>query len=347
MKTQPDPDTYFPEAKIGGRYEVLGLIGTGGSALVFRAYDEMSDEVVALKTLRLPENLEHRKAFAAEATLLKKIDHENVVSFRDFFTEEDGRDWMVMDYVAGTDLEKIMESVNSSPMNAETFEKIAAQALNALDALHRDDVLHLDIKPQNILVNHIAETGTLKVTLIDFGASTTTCSADQDCLSQRSGSIFYTSPESFSGKTRGKASDIYSLGCVFYFLLTGREPFEGDNDVEVMASHLMNRVIPLGAARKDLPWNIITMVSQMLAMEMKDRPSSALDVWSNLSDRTGALSNGKMATAGGTAFLPVARRGGTAPSERKTQKAPIRRDLVPTLDRPIAPFKSVQKVNFS
>ena len=219
---------------ISGRYVVEAVVGTGGMAVVYRAYDKIKKQTVAIKVLR-PEyesDEEFVRRFSREAEAASKVSHENIVNMLDVGIDGDVR-YLVMEFVDGQTLkEMIREKGRIEPDRAL---RMAIRILAAVDHAHRNGIVHRDIKPQNILVDRQG-----RVKVADFGiarlkaSQTTRLDSDSSAL----GSVHYFSPEQARGEVADEKSDLYSVGVVMYEMLTGQVPFDGETSVSVALKHV-------------------------------------------------------------------------------------------------------------
>lgn len=207
---------------IGNRYEVdlEHPIGVGGMATVYRGFDLQSRRAVALKTLR-PEYQRDpgsRQRFRREARAMAFVNHPNLVTIYDLHEEADGS-WVVMEYIDGQTLKALVQE--EGPLPPESVVLILQQLANALAHIHERNLVHQDIKPQNIM---ITESGEIKI--IDFGLAQPPGARIEQGGGMAFGTVAYLAPEQARGDAVGFETDVYSLGCVVYELLTGRLPFE-------------------------------------------------------------------------------------------------------------------------
>jgi hypothetical protein len=219
---------------LSGRYRLLSLVGEGGMALVYKAHDEDLDRVVAIKVLR-PE-FGASDVFRREARAFAKLPHPNVVTVYD--VGQDGEtQYIVMEYVEGKDLKALIQV--ESPMPVGRAIDILCQICKAVSFAHDRGIIHCDLKPQNVLV---LPDGRIKVT--DFGIA---CAASPSLTDSQPkwGTPYYSSPELLSGKTLTPSSDVYSVGIMFYEMLAGKLPFDGDDAAEVVRQQLLNAPPPI------------------------------------------------------------------------------------------------------
>ncbi|WP_336048093.1 serine/threonine-protein kinase [Streptomyces sp. CA2R101] len=254
---------------IAGRYRLGDTLGRGAMGEVWRAFDETAGRPVAVK-LMLPHDSDPTATsrFRLEAQTAGRLNHPHVVGVLDF-GEHGDRLYLVMELVDGHSLADLLTA--AGPLPAEHVARIAAQAAAGLAAAHRQGIVHRDIKPANLL---LGADDTLKIG--DFGIARflDDPGAALTATGQIVGTSLYLAPERALGRTAGPASDVYSLGCVLYQLLTGRPPFQADSAVAVLRQHLdAAPVLPrrLGA---DLPPAFENYLFGLLAKEPESRPTA-------------------------------------------------------------------------
>lgn len=225
---------------LAGRYQINGFIGEGGMSRVWRALDQNTGKYVAIKVLReeYSEDESFIRRFDREAQAASRMSHPNIVNLLDVGVEDDGTRYLVMEYVQGKTLKRFIQE--SGALRPEIAAQIIIRVLAALQHAHQNGVVHRDIKPQNILID---KEGTVKVA--DFGiarmANAQTVSQTDESVM---GSVYYFSPEQARGAAVDARSDIYSVGVVFYEMLTGKVPFTGDTPVAIAMQHLQTAPIP-------------------------------------------------------------------------------------------------------
>ncbi len=219
---------------IGGRYEVLEKIGTGGMSDVYKAKDEKLNRLVAVKVLKqeFSENRNFVSKFRVEAQAAAGLMHPNIVNVYDV-GEEDGIHYIVMELVEGITLKKYIE--RKSRLTIKEAISIAIQVSMGIEAAHNNHIIHRDIKPQNIM---ISKEGKVKVT--DFGIAK--AASSNTITSNVMGSVHYTSPEQARGGFSDEKSDIYSLGITMFEMLAGRVPFNGDTTVSIAIKHIQDEL---------------------------------------------------------------------------------------------------------
>jgi serine/threonine protein kinase len=231
------------ELKVGDRlgdFEILAIAGAGGMGVVYKARQKSLDRDVAVKVIRdeIASEPEYRDRFLREAKLAASVDHPHIVTVYDV-GDRDGRLYLVMQWVDGTDLRQLLDS--SGRLTPKRAIAIGGQLAGALDALHGvSGLVHRDVKPANVLVREVA--GEDHAYLTDFGIA-----KPPDALESltRTGSTIgttgYLSPEQIQGKEAGPRSDLYSLGCLVFEMLTGKTAFTGENELAVRWAHASNQ----------------------------------------------------------------------------------------------------------
>lgn len=257
---------------LGNRYRLLELIGEGGMALVYKAEDSLLCRAVAVKILRpqYASDAEFVERFHREAKAAASLAHPNVVNIFDVGREE-SIDYIVMEYIPGNNLKDVIKQ--DAPMAVEKALDITRQIGEALHHAHQRNIIHRDIKPHNILVT---PEGQIKVT--DFGIARAISASSFTQAGMVVGSVQYSSPEQVKGGIVGPQSDIYSLGCVLYELLTGSIPFQGDTSISIAMQHLQGSLIPIRELRPDIPASVEEIVEQAMAKEIDQRYPSALAI---------------------------------------------------------------------
>lgn len=255
----------YPGAVIEDRYVIEKELGRGGMGRVYLATDRVLGEPVAIKMLNA-EILNQPGAaqrLIQEIKIARKITHPNVVKVYEISTFRGGR-FITMEYVNGVSLHRILESTGAFPL--KVWLKMAIQIVQGLNAAHKMGIVHRDLKPQNIL---LTRDGTIKI--LDFGIAR---AIDQTDLTQ-SGTIFgspkYMSPEQIQGAKVDTRSDLYSLGIMFYYMLTGAEPFKGDSVKAILAKQLFEPPPKMRTLRPDIPEPVEKFVSQLLEKNPENR----------------------------------------------------------------------------
>ena len=257
---------------LAGRYELLEVIGRGGMGVVYRARDRVLDRIVAVKVLpdELADNRILVERFEREARAAARLSHPNIVSVYDS-GHDAGVRFIVMEYVPGVSLAQLMRERERLGV-AESVE-IAAQIASALAVAHSAGIVHRDVKPGTVMVD---PEGTVKV--LDFGIARATADIALTRTAMVLGSAPYIAPEAALGRSADARTDIYSLGCVLYEMLTGRPPFIGDLPAVVMNQHTVSEPQPPRELRPEIPRALDALVLRMLAKLPTDRPQSAAEL---------------------------------------------------------------------
>lgn len=239
---------------VGDRYEILEKIGVGGMAEVYKGKDHKLNRFVAVKVLKeeFRSNDAFVKKFKEEAQAAAGLAHPNIVNVYDV-GDENGIYYIVMELVEGITLKEYIERKGRLTIKEAT--SIAIQVSAGLEVAHNNQIVHRDIKPQNII---ISREGKVKVT--DFGIAKATTS--QTTTSNAMGSVHYASPEQARGGYVDHRSDIYSLGIVLYEMVTGRVPFDGDTAVAVAVKHLQEEMVPPSVYCKEIPYSLEQIIKK-------------------------------------------------------------------------------------
>lgn len=254
---------------LGERYRIIDTLGEGGMANVYLAEDIILQRKVAVKILRLDlQNEPQTQArFQREALATSELSHPNIVSVLDVGTDH-GLPYMVMEYVDGPDLKDYIRE--NSPLDLRDVIQIMDQILSAVALAHKHNVIHRDLKPQNILMD---KRGNIKIA--DFGIAV---ALNQSSITQTNsvmGSVHYMSPEQTRGGLVTKQSDIYSLGIILYELITGTVPFNGDTPVSIALKHAQEPIPSIRKKDRSVPQALENVVLKATAKDPRDRYPSA------------------------------------------------------------------------
>ena len=255
---------------IADRYEILEKIGAGGMSDVYKAKDQVLGRFVAVKVLKpeFAEDVNFVTKFHTEAQSAAGLQHPNIVNIYDVGSEEHMH-FIVMEYVEGITLKTYIEK--KGQLNYKEAISIAIQVARGIEAAHNNNIVHRDIKPQNIMISH---EGKVKVT--DFGIARAATSNTSH--SYVMGSVHYTSPEQArNGFVDGK-SDIYSLGIVMYEMVTGRVPFDGDTTVSIAIQHLQEEMVAPSVYAPDLPISLEKIILKCTQKSQDRRYTSMGDL---------------------------------------------------------------------
>lgn len=307
------------------RYEIRGKIGQGGIGAVYRAFDQRMNREVAIKRI-IPEggDAEHQdeatKQLTKEAGALAALQHPHIVTVYDVGADEDGP-YVVMEMLTGKSLDELVEK---APLTFSDFREVAVQTQEALIAAQDLHIVHRDIKPGNLMLTWLPS-GKFQVKIVDFGLAKFTPKPSKQTLDQQDavyGSIFFMAPEQFERGLVDGRTDLYAMGCVYYFALTGKYPFDGETGPQVMGSHLSHLVKPIGEVRPDLPQWLRDWVMWHINRQPSDRPTDAREALQVFLRNDGA--NVSM-PARAVAPPPTRRPGlatGPVPTSVATQSAP-------------------------
>ena len=261
---------------LGGRYKIISLLGEGGMANVYLAEDIILKRKVAVKVLRLdlqkdPQTIQR---FQREALSISELSHPHIVSIFDVGSDHN-RHYLVMEYVDGPDLEEYIQKNN--PIPVKTVINIMDQILDAMALAHRHNVIHRDLKPQNILLD---KKGNVKI--VDFGIAVALNQSTMTQTNTAMGSVHYMSPEQARGSLATKQSDIYSLGIILYELLMGQVPFGGENAIAVALKHFQEKIPSLRKQNPAIPQALENVVFKATAKDPRDRYKSVLEMKKDL-----------------------------------------------------------------
>ena len=261
-----------------GRYRIIKQIGRGGMADVYLAKDLILDgEEVAVKVLRTNYQTDPIAVarFQREARAMADLDHPHIVRITDI-GEEDGQQYLAMEYVAGLDLKRYIKEHH--PLSNEEAVRIMGQILLAMRLAHTRGIVHRDLKPQNIL---LTPDGTAKVT--DFGIAVAFAETSLTQTNSMLGSVHYLSPEQARGSKATVQSDIYAMGIIFYEMLTGHIPYDGDSAVTIALQHFQKPLPSVIAENPSVPQALENVVIKATAKKLTDRYQSVAEMYVDLS----------------------------------------------------------------
>ncbi len=258
--------------RLDGRYEIQEVIGVGGMAVVYKAYDNIDDRTVAVKILKEEylANEEFRRRFKNESKAIAVLSHPNIVKVYNV-SYGDRLQYIVMEYVEGITLKEYIEQ--QGKLGIKETVHFTMQILRALQHAHDKGIVHRDIKPQNIM---LLSNGNIKVT--DFGIARFSYSDTKTMTDSAIGSVHYISPEQARGDTTDDRADIYSVGVVLYEMLTGQLPFQSDNSVSVALMQLQNDPKRPRELNSSIPVGLEQIVMHAMQKNAKDRYLTAAEM---------------------------------------------------------------------
>lgn len=275
-----------PGVMFGKNYQIIELVGKGGMSAVYKAYDRMLKRNVAVKVLAYKRKLDKkaRARFVQEGIALSKLDHPNLIKVYEFGDADSAEPFLVMDFLEGVPLSEVMAPKKALP--AFRAVSIVKQCVDALRHAHNKGVVHRDLKPSNVMLVEDPDTKTETAKIIDFGIAKVD-EADSQRLTETGevfGSPLYMSPEQCRGERLDERSDMYSLGCMFYELLTGKAPFVGVDFADTVGMHFNEDPKPLAQARPDLGCaeELDLVINKLMAKSRKDRYQTMGDVSEDL-----------------------------------------------------------------
>ncbi len=263
-------DEAFQDLILGTRYRLIHQVGKGGMAYVFKAYDQMLERPVAVKLLKqdFSGDQDFRERFKQEAKSAANLSHPNIVTVHDFGIDTFGV-YIVMEYIAGTDLKTRIREVERFPL-VDGIE-LMVQACAGLGYAHRAGIVHCDVKPQNMLV-----TSDQRLKITDFGIARALSTLETESVQDMVwGSPQYFAPEQALGELPTPSTDVYSLGVVMYELFTGRLPFEAGSVEELIKMHQEQPPQDPRIYRPDLPEELALIMLKVLSKEPSARYRTA------------------------------------------------------------------------
>src|ERR1700719_5208932 len=269
-------DHLRPGDVLGGRYEILNLLGEGGMGAVYKARDLEVDHLVALKVIR-PEMADHPvilARFKQELLTARRVTHRNAVRIYDL-SEVDGVKFITMEFVEGCDLRKLL--LDEGKLAPERAVEIMRQVCLALEAAHAVGIIHRDLKPQNIMQDKQG-----RILVMDFGLARSLESGGMTKSGALLGTIEYMSPEQAMGAHLDGRSDIFSLGLIFYEVLTGKMPYKADTAMASLLKRNQERAIPAAELDASIPKVLSDIVGERLERDLSARYQNAKEILSDL-----------------------------------------------------------------
>lgn len=273
---------------LNDRYKLVEKIGTGGMAIVYRAEDRHLSREVAVKILQpqFADNTKAVKRFRHEAKSVASLNHPNIINIFDI-GQDDETEYIIMEYITGQDLKEKIKQEGKLPTVQAV--RIIEEVCQALIKAHRNNIIHCDIKPHNILL-----TSDERVKVTDFGIAQAITDATMEQTDSIIGSAHYLSPEQARGSKVTTKSDLYSLGIVLYELVTGKLPFEGDNSVSVALKHVKDKPPSPLQYNDDLSPQLVDIIMKALAKKPSERYNSANEFLRDLKELDESLDHSEV-----------------------------------------------------
>src|SRR5713101_5953752 len=272
----PKQNQLQPGDVLGGRFEILDVLGEGGMGTVYKALDREVDHLVALKLIR-PEMAAHPAIlarFKQELLTARQVTHRNVVRIHDL-SEVDGLKFITMEYVEGCDLRKLL--LDQGKLPPEQAVEIVRQVCLALEAAHSVGVIHRDLKPQNVMQDKQG-----RILVMDFGLARSLESGGMTQTGALMGTIDYMSPEQAMGKQLDTRSDLFTVGLIFYELLTCKMPFKAETAMASLLKRNQERALPAAELDASIPKGLSDIVSKCLERQLNLRYQSAQEILADL-----------------------------------------------------------------
>lgn len=254
---------------LGGRYELLDVVGEGGMSVVYQARDNILDRIVAVKILKdeFSKDQGFVEKFRTEALSVARISHPNIVNIFDVGVQ-DGTYYIVMEYVDGHTLKQLIRQ--SAPLPVEKAIDIAIMICDGVHHAHEKGIIHRDIKPHNVL---ITEQGMVKVA--DFGIAQAVSAGTITYGNNIVGSVHYFSPEQAKGEPINRTTDIYSIGCIMYEMVTGKVPFNADSPITIALRHINEDSPSARALNPEVPAALENLIHKAMAKQPGQRYQTA------------------------------------------------------------------------
>jgi eukaryotic-like serine/threonine-protein kinase len=288
---------------LNGRYQIQTLIGQGGMAAVYKAYDPNLHRSVAIKVIHphLSNNVDFTRRFEEEATAVAHLRHPNIVQVYDF--DHDGNlYYMVMEFIAGETLQSRLKRLNETRRRVPVQDalKFSAEICDAADYAHQRGMIHRDIKPANVMLDVFG-----KAILMDFGIARIVGGMEHTATGAVLGTAMYMSPEQIQGLHADARADIYSLGVTLYEMLSGRPPYEADSAMTLMMMHLNDPVPNVRDLQPDAPPEVVRLIDKAMAKTREGRYQSAAEMAAALRAVQGELVNAPQASIAVAAAVAV------------------------------------------
>jgi eukaryotic-like serine/threonine-protein kinase len=279
-----------PGTSIGSRYEIVRLLGQGGMGAVYQAHDKELERQVAIKVIRadMAANPEILQRFKQELILARQITHKNVIRIFDL-GQADGIKFITMEYIEGENLQGVLR--RKKKLEPAEAANILAQVCRALEAAHNEGVIHRDLKPQNIMLDKSG-----RAYVMDFGIARSMLGAGMTQTGALIGAPDYMSPEQAKGQALDARSDLFSVGIIFYEMLSGQVPFDADTTMGKLCKRTNEPARPLDDLDKTIPRPLSDIVRKCLEIDPQKRFASTgellrqIEIWQGPAAGTRAVS---------------------------------------------------------
>ncbi|MGC2527846.1 MAG: protein kinase [Candidatus Acidiferrum sp.] len=290
-----------PGSEIGSRYEIVRLLGQGGMGAVYQAHDRELDRQVAIKVIRadMAANPEILRRFKQELILARQITHKNVIRIFDL-GQADGVKFITMEYIEGENLQGVLR--RKKKLEPAEAANIMAQVCRALEAAHAEGVIHRDLKPQNIMLD---KTG--RAYVMDFGIARSMLAAGMTQTGALIGTPDYMSPEQAKGLALDARSDLFSLGIIFYEMLSSAVPFDADTTMGKLWKRTNEPARPLAELDKTIPQPLCDIVRKCLEIDPQKRFASAAELLGQIETWRGPSAGTRVSQPAATAFPTYAK----------------------------------------
>jgi len=288
-----------PGAVLGDRYEIIRLLGQGGMGAVYQAQDQELERQVAIKVIRadMASNPEILRRFKQELILARQITHKNVIRIFDL-GQADGIKFITMEYIEGENLQSLLRL--KKKLEPSEAANILAQVCRALEAAHHEGVIHRDLKPQNIMLDKNG-----RAYVMDFGIARSMLSAGMTQTGALIGTPDYMSPEQAKGQSLDARSDLFSLGIIFYEMLSGKVPFEADTTMAKLWKRTNESARPLDELDKTIPKPLSDIVRKCLEIDPQKRFSGADELLQQIEIWQGSAAGTRVVTGQASSTFPA------------------------------------------
>ncbi len=284
METRSLPISEPQPNWVAKRFEIQELIGAGGLGDVYKAWDHRLSRAVAVKRVRAKALQNDRQLFEQtwrEAMTTASLQHPNIITIFDYGVDDEGA-YVVMELIEGETLEEVL---TRGPLQYEDFLRFVQQTLEAISAAHGLGLIHRDLKPGNFMIARPNNDSRFHVKILDFGLAKYLDgprTQSMDHLNSLMGSVHYMAPEQFQRLPIDQRTDLYSLGCIFYEVITGHSAFDGENISTLIDAHLKTPPYPMKKLRHDISPKLERWIASFLEKSPEQRPLTATEALQTL-----------------------------------------------------------------